>query len=201
MIFTAEYKGKNVEIFYAKKSETDYVRLAKCLLKQLTQNQFEKIIQKNGTQHIIFFDDLYKQFIYKGLFNTAGGHCICGVPITNQYKIQNNETNEEFIVGSVCKDNWCVHDGISYYCVFCDRRKTSKENCVNCQGKITLRRVFKQMKTLIEKVDFGMYANKMSYYKLVETQPSYCKWLVNASNINISKKEKIKALLQNLSSI
>lgn len=192
-----EIEGKDVELFIVKENdETDYVRIAKALLERLTDEQLEELIHIRGNKQFIFFNELVKQYKFKGFFSKETGNCICGVSISSQYLIRNIDTNKDYIIGSVCKANWYVKDCVSYYCQFCSRRKANNENCINCQGKKDLREIFNNMKkVLTDKVDFGKYKDKMTYFKLVFKQPSYCNWLVNESNISENKKNKIRMLL------
>ena len=196
MRLSLEVDGKDIELFIVKRNETDYVRLAKCLLSYLTDNQLNNLIHTKGNNNIIFFSELINQYEFIGFSTKNVGKCICGVSISNQYTIKNIETKCEYIVGSVCKDNWYAKDCVSYYCQFCNRKKTNKENCYDCQGKIYLRSIFYKMKSLLtDKIDFGMYKNKMSYYRLVDTKLPYCMWILNESNVKEEKKTKIRMLI------
>ncbi len=195
MKVSLEIKGEDVELFIVKTSETDYVRLAMALLERLSDSQLKEIIYLKNSKRFLIYTDLLTQFLFKGLLCKENGKCICGACIANKYLIQNKNTNENFVVGSVCKDNWCLKDCFSYYCTFCDRRKSNGENCCNCQGKKDLRSIFHSWKSLTnDKVDFGKFKG-MSYFRLVDKQPSYCEWILKESNVQPIKKQKISRLL------
>lgn len=198
MKLSLEVDGKDVILFIVRNNETDYARLAKCLLSYLTDDQLINLIHVSGNKNIIFFNELIEQYKFIGFSSKDVGKCICGVHISNQYLIKNKESNCEYVVGSVCKDNWYAKDCVSYYCQFCFRKKANKENCLDCQGKKDLKEIFYRMKKLLtDKVDFGMYKNKMTYYKMTYKYPSYCNWLLHESNIKEQKKEKIRRLSPN----
>jgi hypothetical protein len=195
MKVSLEIKGEDVELFIVKTSETDYVRLAIALLERLTDLQLKEIINLKNTNRFLIYTDLLAQFLFKGLLCKEKGKCICGACIANKYLIENTATNEKFVVGSVCKDNWCLKDCFSYYCQFCDKKKSNGEDCGNCQGKKHLRSIFNSWKSLTnDKVDFGKFKG-MSYYRLVDKQPLYCKWILTESNVQPIKKQKLSQLL------
>jgi hypothetical protein len=188
-------EGEDIELFILKKDETDYFRLAKALLERVTDNQLQNLIQIRGNKKFILFTDLIKQYKFEGKVNEGLNTCICGVKIKTEYVIKNIDTKMEYIIGSVCKDNWFLKDCISYYCKYCDRRKTNNNDCLNCEGKKDLKTLFCNWRTLIkDKVDFGKYKGLISYYKMTNTYPSYCKWIVNESCITQNKKHKISTL-------
>jgi hypothetical protein len=187
-------EGKNVDLFIVKTNETDYVRLAKALLERLSDVQLDELTYIRNENRFIIFNELIKQYLFKGLICKETGNCICGACISNKYLVINKNTNQECVVGSVCKDNWCIKDCFSYYCQFCNRKKSNKENCKDCQGKSEARSIFNVWKHLIQdKVDFGKFKG-MSYYKLVDKQPSYCDWILKESKVSDYRKSKIRIL-------
>ena len=143
-----------------------YKSLSKQLLLQLSSNQVsDKTITVKNNVRIILFNDLISCF--EGVRHCTGtgtgtASCLCGKKnLIDLYIIRNVESDEEFITGSVCCQNWFESEKKDIGCQYCHRVNKNKNNkdCNNCKMKKTVRNIIKKWKNYtkksIERVDFG----------------------------------------------
>lgn len=196
MLVELDIDGRDVKLFLLQRDKkTDYVPLALALLNRLTTSQLATLIRCVGSKCFILYNELVEAFIFSGTGEREEAKCICGVLIQKQYFITNRESGESFIVGSTCKDNWERRDTEAYYCQFCCRRKTSREDCKNCQGKQNARSIADKWRANIrEKIDYGQFRGQ-SYYRLVRTELAYCRWLVDKSKVSDQRRAKMRFYL------
>ena len=198
MIINTTLDGQLLNIFIVGSHKIDYKRLAHLLLELLTPEQMNNITNAFNEKTIVFFSDIINQFKYEGCKkdDKCGKYkCLCNASIKYQHVITNKASNAEYIIGSVCKDHWTRYDGVSYYCKYCDNRKKSGTDCADCKGKHYLKSIFSSWRGLMKrKVDFGKFKG-MSYYKLTNTKPDYCTWVIENSNTSQARKDAIRELM------
>ena len=197
MIINTTLNGDSLTLFIVGSHKIDYKRLAQVLLDLLTNEQMNNITNTFNNKTIIFFSDIDNKFNYEGCRKNECGKlkCICNASIKYQHIITNKASNIEYTIGSVCKDHWARHDGVAYYCKYCDNKKKSGTDCADCKGKHYMKSVFSSWRNLMnKKVDFGKFRG-MSYYRLVNTKPDYCNWIIENSNTSQSRKNTIKELM------
>jgi hypothetical protein len=197
MILEYELYGNGVKIFIKSERNKEYDKLLSALLNILCENEseIEKLYLNN--KKIILFDDILKCFEYTNHFPSSyidgETKCICGVRIENVHEITHKSTGNTYFIGSTCKDHWTSRDFNKHYCLFCGKNKKDGNNCKNCQQKKEIRNIFTTWKKLAkDKVSFGKYYRKMSYYKLAKNDPSYCRWVINESNMSENIKSKLR---------
>ena len=168
-------KGGNTYFIRLVSNNETYKSLTKQLLEKITIDQLKEIMIFND---IVLYKDLLKCFVYDGKYEEGrSDDCLCGKKNIHEiHGIINKNTNERFIIGSTCSLNWCVAIKPGYSCKYCNRTNKQGRDCINCNGKILHRETFNKWKNFVtyskEKVDFGIYKDKITY-KQLSSQSKY----------------------------
>jgi hypothetical protein len=162
-----------------------YVQLIKSLFEIMTDAQIESII-KYYPKPVILMDDILNCFHYKGIIKEqCKNTCICGVKILHNHIISNDETDEEFIIGSTCCEQW--------------NRRSIHSYTIPAKLK-TLKMCFNALKlnwNSYPKFRFGKYAD-LSISKAIHHDINYCKWIMKMSKVSALFKRHLQlAIIEN----
>jgi len=143
-------------------------RLSDALLFYISDEQFKEILNPitnriKFTELIKCYNDypIQKKKLNKKLFEEGsreeedftvndGNDCICGkTDIVKENFVKNKRSNIVIKVGSQCIKIWLGYiPNDSIRCKYCNRQNSNEMDCINCQGKKTLRECFKGWKDI-----------------------------------------------------
>ena len=185
-----------------------YRSLCFALLNFISESQlnFIKNVNRRG-DNIIFFHELIDCFRYGyEIGDNDPDDCICGKKhIENKFIIYDKETNEDYIVGSTCVENWLAKKINPNACEFCKRLNKLGGNCKNCKKMKSIREKMliwleyarETIKLKKEKIHFGKFKGQ-KYYTICQNE-SKNKWWINFVLSNECKtKDDYKLKLQRM---
>ena len=183
-----------------------FIGICRALLSRLTDQQIVNLtIEKRDGKKVFIFQEIINCFKY--LYNEYEGdvvNCICGKNgIEEKYVIQNIDSLNEYIVGSVCIDNW-FNKKVGG-CKYCGRVNKSGNDCQNCGKKKNIKNIFNAWKAYTkaiiddkkELITFGKFKGE-TYYSVCLNKTKHLWWINFVLSDECKTSQYNKSALKNM---